>query len=71
MSTSNHELAPMAARQFDASYKTVDGVTHVGNGVTQQELDDMIAELVAEGNKPSKIDYAALKNAMSEGHGDY
>jgi hypothetical protein len=67
---STHELAPMAARQFGADYRTTNGVTCVGNGVTQQELDEMIAELVAEGNKPSAIDFKALALLQTEGHGN-
>ena len=66
-----HELAPNVAAEYGAScHQDANGVYHIGNGVTQQDFDDALAELVAAGATPiDMVRKAAYDNLQSEGNG--
>ena len=68
--TSTHELSPNVAAEYDAACKQDDqGVWHIGNGVTQQDFDEALADLIACGAKPiTSARNAAYINIQSEGH---
>jgi hypothetical protein len=64
-------LAPNVAAEYGASCnQDANGVYHIGNGVTQQDFDDALADLVACGAKPINMARkAAYDNLQSEGYG--
>ena len=70
--TSAHPLAPNVACEYDAACKQdAQGVWHIGNGVTQQDFDEALSDLIACGAKPmatgKDVDYDRLQ---SEGCSD-
>ena len=62
-------LAPNVAAEFGAScHQDVAGVYHIGNGVTQQDFDEALEDLV--GAKPLDITKQSnYDDVQSEGHG--
>ncbi len=68
--TTTNPLAPNVAACYGASCKLVDGVYVIGNGVTQEDFDEALADLVARGAKPIKCGgKAAYDRLQSEGCG--
>lgn len=71
--TTTNPLAPNVAAEFGAScHQTVDGVYHIGNGVSQRDFDEVLADWAAAGVTPKPINMArkaAYDNIQSEGHG--
>lgn len=71
--TTTNPLAPNVAAEYGASCKQDEnGVYHIGNGVTQEEFDEVINEWAASGFQPKPINMArkaAYDNLQSEGCG--
>lgn len=68
--TTTNPLAPNVAAEFGAIIKMIDGAYHICNGVTQQDFDEVLAELVASGAKPlNRAAQNTIDNIQSEGHG--
>lgn len=69
--TTTNPLAPNVAAEYGASCnQDVHGVYHIGNGVTQQDFDDALADLVAGGAKPiNMLQKAVYDRLQSEGNG--
>ena len=71
--TTTNPLAPNVAAEYRAScHQGVDGVYHIGNGVTQQDFDDVINDWAARGVEPKPINMArkaAYDRLQSEGRG--
>jgi hypothetical protein len=69
--TTTNPLAPNVAAEYGASCVRDDqGVYHIGNGVTQQDFDEALADLVAAGAVPQIGQRsAAYDNIQSEGFG--
>lgn len=69
--TTTNPLAPNVAACYRAPCKLVDGVYIIGDGVTQEDFDEALADLVACGAKPIKCGgNAAYDRLQSEGFGD-
>ena len=70
--TSNHPLAPNVASEYDASCKQDEqGLWHIGNGVTQRDFDEALADLIARGAKPMTTGKnEAYARLQSEGFAD-
>ena len=71
--TTNNPLAPNVAAEYGASCnQDMHGVYHIGNGVSQQDFDDVIDDWAARGVQPKPINMArkaAYDHLQSEGHG--
>lgn len=68
--TTTNELAPNVAAEFGAIIKMIDGVYHIYNGVTQQDFDEALADLVASGARPlNRAAKNVIDNIQSEGFG--
>lgn len=71
--TTTNPLAPNVAAEYGAScHQDTNGVYHIGNGVTQQDFDDVINDWAQSGVNPKPINMArkaAYDNLQSEGHG--
>lgn len=69
--TTINPLAPNVAAEYGAScHQDVHGVYHIGNGVTQQDFDDALADLVAGHAKPLDMaQKAPYDKLQSEGFG--
>ena len=68
--TTTNPLAPNVAAEYGAIIKMIDGVYHIYNGVTQQDFDEALADLVASGAKPiNRVAQNAVDKIQSEGFG--
>ena len=71
--TTTNPLAPNVAAEYGAScHQDANGVYHIGNGVTQQDFDDVITDRDASDVHPTPINMArraAYDALQSEGHG--
>lgn len=71
--TTTNPLAPNVAAEYGASCnQDVNGVYHIGNGVTQEDFDEIINDWAASGVQPKPINMAfkaAYDNLQSEGRG--
>ena len=68
--TTKNPLAPNVAAEFGAIIKMIDGVYHVYNGVTQQDFDEALDDLIASGAKPlNRAAQNAVYKIQSEGFG--
>lgn len=70
--TSTQPLSPNVACEYGAACKQDDqGVWHIGNGVTQQDFDEALADLIASGAKPMTAGKnEAYARLQSEGFAD-
>ena len=71
--TTTNPLAPNVAAEYGAScHQDENGVYHIGNGVSQEDFDDVINDWDARGVQPKPINMArkaAYDNLQSEGFG--
>ena len=71
--TTTNPLAPNVASEYGAScHQDVTGVYHIGNGVSQEDFDDVVNDWATRGVQPKPINMArraAYDNLQSEGHG--
>jgi hypothetical protein len=69
--TSTHPLSPNVAAEYGAACAQDEhGVWHIGNGVTQQDFDEALADLIAINATPmTKGRNEAYERIQSEGYG--